>query len=102
MKAVRNLIPIGHGTVPQPQVFTDEFVGKLRAVNRQVRWMREQHLPLLAIDLKAARPTLMVKPTPAAVLALILAGSGMNITRGEQGSSVCSTVIDGCDFRWEG
>ncbi|HTD05877.1 hypothetical protein [Undibacterium sp.] len=81
-----------------PTVLTPAFVSSLQSLNSTVRWLREHNQVLLSVDLRAARPTVVVRPTDVPLL--ISAGRGMNARTLPSGSRLCSVVIYGCSVEW--
>ncbi len=84
--------------VPHPQVFTALMVDRLRAVNRQVRWLRMHKHAVLSIDLLSFRPTLLVDAAAADLL--VSAGRGKSTFRRMGEAPLHTVVIDGCKLQW--
>lgn len=89
-----------NAVAPHPQVFTEELVGRLGALNKQVRWLRAHNHATLSVNVRGVRPTLVVSATAAALL--IGAGHGKTTIHRIGSEPIHSVVIDGCKFEWQG
>ncbi|MGO4380348.1 hypothetical protein [Pseudoduganella sp. RAF53_2] len=102
--ATHNVVPLRQAHVAiqganGPKVWSAEAIQALSVLNRAVRWLREQDVPVQSVDVTGTRPTIAVHANAGPVLTA--AAHGKSTRRLPDGGSLCSVIVHDCLIQWQ-